>query len=216
MAITFPMSIAAFADVIGVRRVKWMLQDNRELSGMGSGQVLQAKLAPSLRVGDVTLREWYHDDAAAIEAKLESLIEQQGSFYLYDPRKWAPRRDPDGSILGASTVRIASLPTPATMSLKGLPPNYKLSAGDYLAFDYGGSPLRRAFHRISEDVTASGVGTTPAFNVTAFIRPGAAVDAIVTLIKPAAKCIIKPGSMDAGSTENILTTQISFSVLQQI
>lgn len=212
----FPYSVAEFADVIGVRRVKWGLQDNRELSGLGSGQVLTAKLAPSLRVGEVTLREWYHDDAAEIEADLEALVEQQGTFYLYDPRKWAPRRDPDGSILGASVVRIASLPTPATISLKGLPAGYVLTKGDYLAFDYGSDPVRRAFHRISETVTASGAGTTPTFNVTAFIRPGAAVDAIVTLIKPAAKCFIKPGSIDAGSTENILTTQISFSVIQKI
>jgi hypothetical protein len=216
MAITYPLSLAAFADTLGVRRTKWQLQDNRELSGMGSGQVLQAKLAPSLWVGDVTLREWYHDDAASIEAKLAVLIEQMGSFYLYDPRKWAPRDDPTGAILGAATVQIASLPTPATMSLKGLPAGYKLAAGTDLAFDYGSSPTRRAFHRIAEDVTATGGGSTTAFNVTPFVRPGAAVNASVTLIKPAMKCIIKPGSVDVSSTENILTTQISFSVLQKI
>lgn len=216
MAITYPLALSQFADIIGMRQVKWQLQDNRELSGMGSGQVLQAKLAPSLWTADVSLHEWYHADAARIEAKLQVLIEQMGSFYLYDPRKKAPTLDPAGVILGASTVRIASLPTPATISLKGLPAGYGLSVGDWLAFDYGSNPTRRAFHRIAEDVTASGAGTTTAFNVTPFIRPGAAVDAVVTLIKSAMKCIIKPGSVEIGSTDNIVTTQISFSVIQKI
>ncbi|TPM39580.1 hypothetical protein [Mesorhizobium sp. B2-3-4] len=215
MALTFPLSLAAFADLLDVTAVKWWLQDNREYSGMGSGQILEADLAPQLWQGDVTLAEAYHYEVRKIEARVNAVIRSLGSFYLYDPRTAAPYADRDGAILGASTVQINSLPDAKSMSLKGLPAGYVLTAGDYLAFDYG-SPSRRAFHEVSEDVTAGGGGTTGAFEVSPFIRPGAAVNQTVTLIKPAMKCKIKPGSFSVGSTGNAVTSQISFSVVQKL
>lgn len=42
MAISFPLSLADFWDTIGVKNITWMPQDNTQLSGMGSGQILQA------------------------------------------------------------------------------------------------------------------------------------------------------------------------------
>lgn len=215
MALTFPLPVADFADTIGISQVKWLLQDNREFSGLGSGQILQADLGPSLWQADVNLREWYHVEARRIEAKINAVIRSKGSFYLYDPRHSSPALDPGGMMLGASAVKINSLPDAKSMSLKGLPAAYKLSVGDYLHFDYG-SPSRRAFHEISEDVTANGSGVTGAFEVSPFIRPGAAADLSVTLVKPAMKCIIRPGTLDAGSTGNIVTTQIGFSVVQKL
>lgn len=212
MALTFPLSLSDFADTLGVQTVKWLLQDNRELSGMGSGQILQADLAPSLRVADVTLRPWNANKAAEIEAKIEAMIRSQGSFYLYDPRKAVPRFDPRGTILGASAVKINSLPDAKSMSLKALPAGYRLSGGDYLHFDYG-TPARRAFHRIVEAATANGVGVTPVFEVAPFIRPGAAVDIAVTLVKPSIKCVIRPGSINL--TQAGPLTVISFSVVQK-
>src|SRR5690349_8319459 len=97
MSLTFPLSLAEFADLIGVSQVKWGLSDNRELSGLGSGQILEADLAPQLWQGDVTLSEKYHADARKIEAKLNAVIRSMGSFYLYDPRHMYPAADPNGS-----------------------------------------------------------------------------------------------------------------------
>lgn len=215
MALTFPLSLAAFANQIGVSSVKWLLQDNRQYSGMGSGQIIQQDLAPQLWTGDVTLREYYHADARRLEAKLNSVIRSAGTFYLFDPRVTGPYEDRKGTILGASTVRINSLPDAKSMSFKGLPAGYILTEGDYLAFDYG-SPARRAFHEVAERVVANGSGVTPAFEVNPFIRPGAATDLIVTLIEPAMKCMIRPGTLDVGSTGNTVTTQIGFSVVQKL
>jgi hypothetical protein len=214
MTLSFPLSLASFADTIGISTVKWLLQDNRELSGLGSGQILQADLAPRLFVGDVGVREMYHVDASRIEAKLDAMVDAQGSFYLYDPRRRGPFLDPDGAILGAADGTINSLPDARSMSLSGLPAAYKLVAGDYLHYDYG-DPARRAFHRIVEDITANGSGVTPAFTVAPYIRPGAATGLSVTLVKPAMKCIIRPGSIDVQGTGNG-TTIISFSVVQKL
>lgn len=223
MGLSFPLPLSALADQLfgdelygsegNAASVSWLLQDNREMSGMGSGQVLQSDLGPSLWTGDVSSREFYHAEARRIEAKLNAVIRSIGSFYLYDPRKPYPYEDPDGSILGASSVQINSLPDAKSMTLKGLPVGYKLTEGDYLSFDYGDG--RRAFHEVAEAVTANGSGVTPAFEVSPFIRPGAAVNAAVTLIKPAMKCIVRPGTLQVQSTGNVVTTQISFSVVQK-
>lgn len=215
MALVFPLAVADFADVIGVAKVTWLLQDYRERSGMASGQILDADLAPQLWTGAVTLAEKAHYDARKIEAMINAVIRSNGSVYLYDPRTAYPFADRDGSTLGSASVAIDTLPDKKSMSLKGLPAGYVLTAGDYLAFDYG-DPARRAFHEISQDATADGSGVTPAFEVSPFLPDQAAVDAAVTLVKPAMKCRIDPGSFSGGaSTSNITTTQLSFSVTQK-
>lgn len=214
MAIADPLSIAAFADLLRIRQVKWSLQDNREFSGLGSGQILEADLAPSLWQGDVTLSEAFHFESRKIEALINVVIRSFGSVYLYDPRTRYPFADRTGSILGASTVKISSF-TNHTLALKGLPANYVITAGDYVSWDYG-SPSRRAFHEFSESVTANGSGVTAAVEVSPFIRTGAAVDQILTLIKPAMRCKIKPQSLTIESTANISTSQVAFSVIQKL
>ncbi|MGN6146873.1 MAG: hypothetical protein ACTHOP_25165 [Mesorhizobium sp.] len=214
MALTFPLSLAEFADKLGLLAAPLVLRDNRELSGMGSGQIIEADLSPSLWGADVTTRPWRAIDARRLEALANAVIRSKGSFYLYDPRKAVPAFDPGGAVLGASVVKIASLPDAKSMGLKGLPADYKLSVGDHLCFDYG-SPARRAFHEIAEDVTADGSGVTGAFEVTPFIRPGAAVDLVVTLFKPAVKMRIVPGSLSIRPVD-AASSQISFSVVQKL
>ena len=210
MAITFPLALAAFADKLRTPSVKFKLQDNDEVSGLGSGQIITHDLAPKLWTGELSTVPMRTNEARELEALVN--IVKRGSFYLYDPRKAVPAKDPYGSLLGGSVVQINSLPNAYSMSLKGLPAGYVLLAGDYLSFDYG-SPTRRAFHEVAETVTANGSGVTPVFEVGPFIRPGAAVDAIVTLRKPSMRAIIVPGSFDASFS--VPFTTINFSVIQK-
>ena len=214
MALTFPLSTAAFADILGIVTASLKLNTNRELSGMGSGQTLEADLSPELWIADVATRSWRAGDARRHEALVNAIVRSMGTFYLYDPRKAVPRLDPGGVILGAATVQINSLPDAKSMSLKGLPADYKLSVGDHLSFDYG-TPARRAFHELAEDVTANGSGVTPAFEVSPFIRTGAATNLVVTLVKPTVKVKIVPGSLDPKQVDASFS-QLSFSVVQKL
>lgn len=182
---------------------------------MGSGQILIADLGPALWSADVTTVEMLHRDATELEALADAIGGPSGSFYLYDPRSAYPKADPTGALLGAANVQINSLPDAKSISLKGLPPGYVLSAGDYLAFDYASNPTRRALHRLAEAVTANGAGVTPAVEVRPFLRPGAAVSAAVMLKKAAARAIIVPGSFDASSV-SALTSRITFKAMQKI
>lgn len=216
MALTFPLSQAAFADRLGIEHVKWKLQDNRQFSGLGSGQILGADLAPSLWTGDVTIGDHYHAKSREMEALINAIIRSQGTFYLYDPRHKYPASDPKGSALAAfNNVQINSLPDSKSMSLKNLPANFKLPVGTYLSWDYGTDPVRRAFHDIAEEVTASAGGVSPVFEVSPFIRTGALVNQVVTLKKPSMKCIITPGSFDPGSSTST-TSRFIFSVMQKV
>ena len=216
MALVFPLSLATFADLLPIEHVRWHLQDNRQLSGLGSGQVLQADLAPSLWTGDVTLGDAYHAKAREHEARINATIRSQGTFYLYDPRHKYPATDPKGTALAAfNNVRINSLPDTKSMTLKNLPAGFVLPVGTYLSWDYGTSPVRRAFHEMAETVTANGSGVTPAFEVSPFIRPGAAVEQVVTLKKPSMKCFIMPGTFDPSSS-TASTSRAVFTVMQKV
>jgi hypothetical protein len=213
MSLIFPLSLASFADLIGVSQVKWNPKDNRELSGMGSGQILGADLAPQLWTGDLTLAEKEHADARKIEAKLNAVIRSMGSFYLYDPRTAYPYADRDGSTLGSSTVKVKAKADGKSLSLKGLPAGYVLTEGDYLAFDYNFS-TRRWFGEVAEGVTADSSGDTATFEVSPFLPLEDVTGLVVTLVKPAMVCKIVPGSLSVQSTGNSVTTQIGFSVIQ--
>ncbi|ORE89740.1 hypothetical protein [Aurantimonas sp. 22II-16-19i] len=213
--LTFPLALADLADLLPVAEVRWRLAENQELSGLGSGQILAAELGPALWEADVTLGDLKHGRSSQIQARLEALDGATRAFYLCDPFRKYPQGDPDGSRLGAAAPVIGSLTAGGrALSLSGLPAGYVLTAGDYLAFDYG-SPPRRAFHRVVETATASGTGATPPFEVRPMVRTGAAPGISVTLIKPAMKCIRKPASLGHG-TVNRVRSKLSFSVVQKL
>lgn len=214
MALSFPLALPAFADKLRIPSVEWKLQDNREFSGLGSGLIIAADLGPSLWTADLTTPPMRTNEAREVEALINAVIRANGSFYMHDPRKCVPAADPYAAKLGAANVQINTLPNAYSLSLKGLPAGYKLTAGDYLSFDYGVSPVRRAFHELSESVTANGSGVTPAFEVSPFIRPGAVVNTVVALKHPSLRCIIVPGSFKPSF--GVPFTTISFSVVQKI
>lgn len=216
MAPVFPLATDVFQDTINVAAAAFRLRDNQELSGLGSGQIIGADLAHPLWTADVRLFPAFSDDAVDIQAMVERLDGVLRTFYLYDPRTSHPRADPDGSILGAATPTIASLNVDnKAMAVGGLPAGYVLSRGDMLAFDYA-DPARRALHRIEEPVTADGAGLTTQFEVRPHLRTGVETGLLVSLIKPAARMIIVPGSYQATVSDDYGTTSISFTALQSI
>lgn len=215
MAVTFPAPITYIADLLRVPSRSFTLMTQQEVSGLGSGQILVADLAPALWVADIETKPMRRPEAHELLARLDTLDGALNSFYLYDPWKCAPTSDPRGELLGSSAVKIYALDiNNKEMRLYGLPAGYVLTAGDYLAFDYGSNPIRRALHRIVNTVTADGSGITPAFEVRPHIRPGAATDIAVALVKAAAKMFLEPGSLSVSGQGGM--TVISFRAIQRI
>jgi hypothetical protein len=214
MALTFPLSLAQFWQQLLIEAISFEMPEQVEMSQTGQGQQLRADLAPMIWSGEVRLGPMRADEAELPMAMLD-VLRPGRSFLAYDTRRPFPRQDPTGSILGATSPTIASLPSSRELSLAGLPAGYVLSRGDYLAFDYL-TPARRALHRIVAPVVANGAGTTPVFEVTPMIRTGALVAATVTLARPACKAVLVAGSVAPGNTSRTITRDMAFRFQQTL
>lgn len=214
MAITFPAPTTYIADLLRVPKRTFTLAQQQEFSGLGSGQILAAELAPALWTADIETKPMPRPLANQLQARLDTLDGTLNAFYLYDPWKCAPSADPGGTILGSSTPSIHTLDANnKAMRVMGLPAAYVLTEGDYIAFDYA-SGTKRAFHRIVETATADGSGLTPLFEVRPHIRSGATTSTAVTMIKPAALMVMMPGSLNISAQAGL--TVFSFTAIQRL
>lgn len=191
----------------------FFLQVSDEVSGERGDQVRVKQLGPDLWAGRYEASQLLPGMARQIKAIIAGIMMQRNTFYGWDPAGQYPAADPDGAkIITPANIKINSLNADnQRLSLKGLPASYVLTRGDYLAFDYGSA---RALHQVwaASTVVADGTGLTGEFYVTPRIRPGASVNLVVTLVKPAAEMMIVPGSF--ASTEGPRVASISFDAVQ--
>lgn len=215
MALVYPLALAAFFDKVQVKSASLKIDDNQEYTGLGSGEILTAQKAPPAWVSDISMRA-SHDEVAQVQALIEALDGSINSFYMYDTRRIFPIVYPNGLTIPAGGIKINSLgANNKSFSLKNCNPAQIFSVGDLLSFDYGANPVRRAMHRVVEASVANGSGVTPVFEVRPHFRVGAAVDLVVTVIKPAVKMRIVPGTFSEGSDTEVTTT-LSFTARQTI
>ena len=216
MALSFPLDVSVGWNVISARisRGSYDLPEQVEMSQTGAGEVLQADLGPMLWRADVQFGALMTHESAPIEGLMDALRLGGRTIYVYDHRRPWPLLDPAGAVLGSSSVVISALHANSRdIRLSGLPSGYRLSSGDYLAFDYAGT--RRALHRVVPSlVTTPGTGITPLFEVVPAIRPGAAIGAAVTLVKAAFKAVTVPNSINKGQTSMTVTTGMSMRLIQ--
>lgn len=207
---SYPLSVSALSDILVIESVEWGDQRNDELSGTGDGRIWSVQLAPPLWRATVTMVQHYHAQVKAQLAVLRRLQVPGASFLLVDPVSPYPAADPDGSILGSSSVTVGSIGSDRqTMSLSGLPGGYKLTAGDKGQISYG-SPSKYYFFEVSEDVTGSS-----AFDVYPPVPVGISAGASVTLKKPACHMMIVPGSLKPGVSVSLFTSGLTFDCVQK-
>lgn len=217
MTVSFPYALSYLADALSIKSCTFDVQRNDETDGSGDGRVWQSELASPLWTATITLNDGYLADLEQVATKLRKLSGAQESFYLYNPARLYPQSDPTGSILGTNTVEVNSIGSDGTsLSLKGLPASYVLTLADKGHIDFGSNPTRRYFFEIDETITANGSGVTAEFQVFPAIPAGIAVNAVVSLIKPAAKMFIMPGSFNPGSMSGPLTSGLTFKAMQRV
>jgi len=104
-----PVSQSELSDILPIVSAPWVLQEQMEYSGLGTGEVLAAKLAPSRWKADVVLTQMGHLEARAIQAKLEALDGPIGNFYLASPTNSYPAAYPNaswpGNVVGTVTAK---------------------------------------------------------------------------------------------------------------
>lgn len=217
MAFPFPMPAENFFAGLKIQSCEFDLTENVISSGFTEdGDGLTARLGARRWRASITLAPAYWDDADAIMARLSILREAGRSLFVHPLPSAFPRLDPKGQVLGSAQPTISGLPAnPREMRLTGLPAGYVLSAGDGFSFAYGVNPVRYAFHRIvSMRTVASGTGTTPVFEVTPALRPGASIGTPVVLARPFFKAVIVPGSASSGTSQGGVTRGMGFDVIQ--
>jgi hypothetical protein len=218
MAVSFPLDAATFMDQLLIKNIKFDIPENVEMNMTGGGELLRADLAPMLWTGDVRLGQMLLNEAATVQGLLDLLRGPARSFYAYDPRRPAPLLDPTGSVLGAAAPTLHTIgANKRDIRLQALPTGYRLSRGDYLAFDYGTAPVRRALHRVFTSLVTTAIGgITPTFEITPPLRDGAVVGAAVTLLKASCKAVIVPNSIDTGNSAKSVTDGMVFKFQQSL
>lgn len=216
MTYSYPLSLAALADLFEIETVVWDIQRNDELSGTGDGRVWQAELASPLWTAEVTLASNRHHVVKQIAARVRKLYGAQESFMLYDPLSMFPHADRNGSILAGSTVTVKAIgENRKSLSLQGLPGGYVLTPGDKMQVTYSSEPALNFFCEVSEDVVADEDGDTAAFEIFPHIPAGVAADDAVVLARPACKVFILPNSFKPGTARGANTEGASFKAVER-
>lgn len=215
MALAFPLSKSAFFALLPISKLVFHLPDTRSHTRTRGGDIITSDNGARLWQGEVTLDRITRAELAAVRP-LISLLSGTGSFMVYDVTRPFPQYDPDGSQLAGAAPVIAALPSAREISIGGLPVGYRLSRDDLLAFSYATNPVRHALHEVVTGGTANAAGIIPNMEVVPPIRPGAAIGAAVTLIRPACKAIIIPETLQPGTTRATLTDGVTFKFIQTL
>ncbi len=238
-------SLAQFFDHLPLLPMRWDIRRNDELSGLGSGVIFQADLAPPLWSTDVTLRPVRLTEASMVSALVSDLAGAQEPFLFRDPFICGPRLDPAGRILRGETALPATDASTGETGYAAAVMDF--SAGFYLSPEDptvtvqsaagrslaltglpGGYALsvgdkiqivtaggKHAFVEVSEAVTSNGGGVTAAFRVFPSLPASVSSGDAVTLIRPACACILVPGSFRPGTVSGNIVRDISFSIIQK-
>jgi len=214
---TFPLGRAEFMDLLPIAAMTCDCPEQVAMSRTGSGEVLSADVGPRLWQGSIEMDKATHAEVAAFRPLLNLLRGAGRTFMVSDVTRPWPRLDPRGDLLGTAIPKLASVAANMReISLKDLPAGYQLSRGDLLSFSYGAAPIRYALHELVGTAIASGAGITGLIEVSPALRPGAAVDAVVTLVRPFCKAMIIPGSVDPGRARATITEGIAFDFIQTL
>lgn len=215
MTLSNPRALAHFFDTLKITDFEWSVKENRSIEGQGSGQILQAELAPDLWQATITIAIAKWDDARKVRAMLNSLAPIGRTALIYDPMAAYPASDPTGAILGGATVKLDTIGSNRdTIKLDDLPDGYVLTPGDKIEFQYGSNPVRRQLVEASESATAAAGGLTPEFAIYPHLRAGVTTSATVNLKKPALQMMRL--SHNAGRSVPLFHDGMSISFIEKV
>lgn len=217
MALTFPLTLPQFFDLLPASRVRMDPSEALDVSETRGGEILTADLGESLWTGQIDLGRMTHAERASVSPLINLLRRGSGSFLVSDHTRPWPRLDPRGLLLGAAAPAILAVdPGMLELRLSGLPAGYQLSRGDLISWTYGASPTRYALHELVGSATADASGHTPLIEVTPPIRLGAQLGAAVQLVWPRCKAKFVPGTADTGQSVRTITEGATFQWQQTL
>lgn len=215
MTISWPY--VGLLDFLGVEKLTWDIDEFKEYDMQGSGHDIDVKLAPSKWRAVLTCRELYNDVARKVGAIMRKADGR--AFMIHDLSNPYPAADPGGAIItagGGFTVQVNSLGGDGgSLSLKGLPPNYKLTTGDRGQIVFA-SGVGNYYFEFSEDKIGSSAGVTTLGDVWPPVPIGVNVNATVILTKPACKMKIAKTGFAPGQSSGNMTFGTAVTMVESI
>jgi hypothetical protein len=210
MTVTFPRT--DIQALVGFTDQTFQLKPRQETSRTADGRTYGKDFGLALWFGTWTTVDLPDDEALAFEAKLNSLDGLVNTFEAGDLRRQYPLLHADGDF--SDTGVIASASDGRKIALSGLDAGMKLSAGDYLSFDYGSA---RRLHQLLEAVEADSSGDTTEFEVRPHLPPGLTLSPSieVRLKRPCALFKLLPDTIRQQMTGGLFTS-LSFQAVQSI
>ncbi|RVQ76110.1 hypothetical protein [Sinorhizobium medicae] len=206
------LALSALYDRLVIAGSRFDIQRNDEFSGVASGALWQAELAPPLWTAEVTLNDQTLNEMKQQAALIRKLDGARQSFLLCDTTSLYPQADPDGAILGTANVTIGTVGNDRTTApLTGLPAGYALTIGDKMQVRGAG---KDAFVEVSGTVVAKADGTAKVAifpRLPLWVADGAAV----ILKRPACPVVIVPGSHNPGTSQGVWTSGAGFKAIQK-
>lgn len=215
MARSYPLSAAGFFGGLRIAEMALDLAAAIQASRTRGGEVITAALGNRLWAGSATI--WRDDNAPidAIRADLFALTQPGASFMVTPVHRAGPQFDPDGAILGAATPVLHTIAANRReMRINGVPAAYQIRKGDYLSIAYGSSPTRYWFGQVVVAATADGAGLTPLLEFVPPLPAAVTTTLAVTLVQPAFKAVMAPGSVSSGMIRRVKTDGLSFDFIQ--
>lgn len=217
MAVAFPLSLAAFFDLLPIASCSVSLTGGVQVSQTRGGELLQAELGVRLWQGDVTLRSMSHTQARPVIAALDLLSGAGGSFMFSPWPDCFPASDAGGEVIAGSSPTLQTIAANSReLRIAGLPNGYKIEGGTFLSFAYGSNPVRYAMHKVAVGGQASSGGLTPLIEVVPPIRQGAATGAAVKLSYPMIKAQLVPSATKFGTPRGNRREGVSFKFIQTL
>ena len=191
----------------------WMQEDTGRT---GAGEDISTDEWDPVWRGEITLdQRLTHAQAAAVDAMIAGLNGVIGRFYMYDPRLPFPIKDPNGTILGSTTVRILDINANRNrIQVKNLPNHYWLSCGDRFHVEFGTDPVHRGYHWIRTDIQADNTGATDWIDIAPHLPTGVNVNDEIVLRRPSPLWRFEAKSVRTGAGQGQLTPGATFRMVQ--
>lgn len=213
-----PLALSDFASLLQKTSIRFWLQENVEISGLANGNFIVSKIGPAYWMAEISLINMGNADAMQAQALMHKLRGGTRDFYLFDPRCAYPQSDPTGSIIGSATIINTEVNSDLMrMKFSGFPRRYVITPGDMFSFNFGPGNAYRALHQVVTGDTADNTST----GATGWIEfypplddPDLSTGKTIDWIKPSGRFKMDPGSFEAGTAKQMMTTGLSFRCKQ--
>lgn len=210
MAIFYPLD---FSDFPG-----WSTEFDpfyrQEIARTAGGLTQVADLGRPLWKASYVSRTLSPNELSQWRGRIQALSGSLQTFQGRDTSRCFPIDDPRGSIIGANynNIFIDAVTSPGQISLRGLPPGYVISTGDYINTTL--ADFKRVLFRVTAGNAAASDGKTGMINVGPYFPTGVVAGLRAEIVRPWVLMMISPGTLNINADVRTGRGTVSFQSIE--